>query len=490
MMDGLKKQTIAAVGWSAVDALLRQGLQFGISVILARLLAPEEFGAVAMVSIFVAVGGVFADGGFGSALIQKENPTRLDTSSVFYFNLTIGMLVALVLWLISPWIARFYRMPVLDQVTRFMALNLVINTFGSVHSVLLTKDLDFRTQTRIGAVAMVSSGVVAVVLAAKGFGVWCLVIQTLVASSLSVLLLWMWRPWRPLLAFSFGALRSLFRFGSFLFLSALLDTAYNRAYGMVIGKLYSARDLGYYSRADGTQQIPTMLLSRVVERVAFPLLSSVATNKELLYRGMQKGLVSTMFVNVPACLGLLAVSRPLVLTLFGEKWAPCIPYLQVLCLPGLLYPIHVINLSVLKSMGRSDLFFRVELVKKLLGILALVISSTISILVMAWSCVLLSVMGFVINSYYVGTLLGYSASRQIVDILPCVCAAGIMAFAVWGISLLLVNVPPPALLAMQVPVGIGVYILASWLLRIPVLSEALQQLQVWMKATRLRRGTP
>jgi O-antigen/teichoic acid export membrane protein len=468
----LKKQAIAAVGWSSVEAFARQGLQFLFSVILARLLLPEEFGVVAMISLFTLVAGVFADGGFSAALIQKRNLTIDDTSSVFYFNVGMGLMVALMMVAAAPWIAAFYRVPVLMPLTRFLALNLFLGTFGAVHTALLLKDLDFGTLTRISVSAATLSGIAAVFLAWRGWGVWSLAVQGMISTVISVLLLWIWRPWRPALRFSSVALGSLFRFGSYLFVSGLLDTVFNRLYTLVIGRVYSARQLGFYTRADTTQQVPVSLMATVVDRVMFPLLSSANGDRKILRSGVRKAVAILMLVNIPVCLGLAVVSRSLVLVLFGEKWSPCIQYLQVLCLGGLVWPLHIANLSVLKAMGRSDLFFRVEVIKKILGFSTLIVASTISVLAMAWSGVVLGVICFFLNAYYVGTLLGYPALSQLRDTYRSFLAGGGMAVCVWAVRNMLSGWSEIGLLAMMVLAGALTYNLFSALLGI----EAYRQL--------------
>jgi len=482
----LKQQAISAVGWSSVEALSRQGLQFVFSVVLARLLSPEEFGTVAMILLFTSVAGIFADGGFSAALIQKQQISIEDTSSVFFFNLAMGLATALLMVVAAPWIAAFYRTPVLQPLTRFLALSLFLGAFGAVHSALLSRDLDFRTLTRISVVATLSSGVVAIILAWRGWGVWSLAVQGLVSTVLSVLLLWLWRPWRPALRFSSTALRSLFRFGSYLFVSGLLDTAFNRMYTVIIGKVYSAKDLGYYTRADTTRQTPVMLMSTVIDRVMFPLLSSAACDRQLMHRGIRKALKILMLVNVPLCLGLTVVARPLVFTLFGEKWNACVPYLQVLSIGGVLWPLHIINLSALKALGRSDLFFKVEAFKKILGVSAIIVTSAISVLAMAWSVVALGIASFFVNAHFVGLLLGYSAGSQLRDALPCLVAGASMMFCLWTVGKCLSPMASAWLLCAQVSVGFVVYSLSCSILKIDVFRELLWEIKG--RAIRLRRA--
>jgi teichuronic acid exporter len=480
MTAELKKKSVSAVAWSALDVFMRQGVQFAIGVVLARLLAPEEFGIIAMLGLFIGLASAFADSGFSSALIQKKEVTDEETSSVFYFNVLAGLVMAVCLCAGSPWIAHFYQMPILKPLTCAMALNLFLGSFGSVHWALLNRELDFRTQMRISVVSGVISGIFAVVLATLGWGVWSLVAQTLISTVISTVGLWWCRPWRPRLLFRFAALWSLLRFGSYLLFSALLDTAYNRFYTLIIGKLYSARALGYYSRADSTQQLPANLIATIVGRVAFPIFSAAAGDKNLLHRGMRKAVESLMLVNLPVMLGLLAVSRVLVLTIFGEKWLPCVPYLQVLCLAGILWPLHIINLNLLKALGHTNLFFRLEIIKKLTGIITLLVTAKISILAMAWSQVLLGIGSYFLNAYYSGVYVNYPASRQLRDIFPLFVASIFMFVCVWPFTLIS-SLPSPALLILQVLTGGAIYFGSCAFLKFRAFTEGITELRLRLK---------
>jgi len=426
----LHQKSLRAVFWSGADVFMRQGLQFFISILLARLLAPEDFGVIAMLYVFIGLAGLFIDSGFSSALIQRQDTTHTDESTVFFFNLGMGALMALALCAAAPWIATFFELPILQNLTYVMALNLFIGAFGSIHNTLLTKTLNFKTIMKVGGVATFCSGLLAIAMAWWGFGVWSLAWQTLLSSLITVSLLWWWHPWRPHWEFSLLSLSRLFRFGGFLMLSGLLDTVYTRLYAVLIGKFFSARELGYYTRAESTQQLPVSILTGVLNRVAFPVFSEAAVDPQRLARGLRKVLVAIMLLNIPAMLGLAVVAEPLVVTLFGAKWLPCVPFLQVLCLAGVLWPLHVINLNALMAQGRSDLFFRIEVIKKVVGVVLLVLASLHSVMAIAWLRLLLGVFSFFINAHYSGVLLGYGPWRQLRDILPYGGVAMVMAVSV------------------------------------------------------------
>ena len=461
----LTQKSISATFWSGLDTLSRYGVQFFVSVALARLLTPKEFGLIGMLSLFIGIAGLFVDSGFSSALTQKRNISQEEKSSVFYFNVVIGLIMAIALATAAPLIAEFFELPILTPLTRIMALNLVVTSFGSVHWALLNKELNFRRGMKINLIATIMSGSLAITLAWFGWGVWSLAIQSVAYSVTSTAVIWIMYPWRPAIALHTRALRSLFGFGSFVLLTGILNTFYTRLNTLIIGKMYSAGDLGLYSRAYSTQQLPTSLISAIVNRVAFPIFSTAADDKDLLRRGCRKAVVGIMLINLPMMAGLVAVARPLVLTLFGDKWAPCIPYLQILSLAGLLWPFQIINPSVIAAQGRSDLLFRLEIMKDAIGLAFLLIACQISVAAIAWSMVAHGAVCFFLNGYYTGKLIQYPALRQIRDILPYLGASGAVFILVWPISLL-ESLEPAVLLILQIITGICVYILVGYIFKL------------------------
>jgi O-antigen/teichoic acid export membrane protein len=452
----LQHKAVSATLWSGIDAFARQGLQFVVSLILARLLTPQDFGTVGLLAIFIGLAGVFIDSGFSFALIQRKEISDIDLSSVFFFNISISLLAAALLCLSAPGIAAFFAMPVLKPLTWLLAANVVIGSFGAIQGLLLTKALNFRRQCIISLAAQFVSGAVAVLLAWRQYGVWSLGVQTLLATIIGTTLLWVSSSWRPRWVFSITAIRSLFRFGSFLLLSGLLDTLFNRLTSLVIGKFYSAKDLGYYSRADGTRLMPGNLISSIIGRVAFPVFAAAKEDKALLKAGLRKAITMAMMLNIPLMLGMAVTARPLVVVLFGDKWLPSVPYLQILSLAGVLWPLHVLNLNVLAAQGHSNLFFRLEVIKKVYGILLIGTACFFGIVTIAWSLVLTGIFSFCVNAYYSGRLLGYGTLRQIADLLPYAGAALIMTACSWAAHFLPFT-SPVWLLTAQVLVGAAVY---------------------------------
>ena len=466
----------SAVLWSGADIFLKNGLQFGVSIALARLLSPEEFGTVALLYFFLGIGGAFVDSGLSSALIQKREVTSTDESTVFWFNLSVGSLVALALWAAAPAIAAFYHLPVLAPLTRVMALNIVLGALGSIHGTLLSKRLDFRTQMKISGLATVCSGTVAVAMAWNGFGVWALVAQTLTATVATTALLWAFSPWRPSWTFSLASARRLFGFGGYLLASQMLYTAYSRVYTLLIGKYFSTRELGFYERANSTQQLPASLLSVVMGRVSLPLFSEAAQDKSRLRRGMQLALRGMMLLNVPAMFGIAATAEPLLLTLFGAQWLPAVPLLRVLCLGGVFWPLHGINLSVLMAQGHSHLYFYLEIVKTALGLLFLAAGSLFGVKGIAWGVGCYGAVGFVINAHYTQRHLGYGALAQLRDFLPIIAASIPMALGVYELGEYW-HVAPGIKLVAQVVTGVTGFLLTGWLVKLAALRDAVSLLR-------------
>lgn len=450
--------------------LLRHGIQFGISIALARLLSPDEFGTIALLLLFTGIASALADGGFSAAIIQRHDISYADETTVFWLNLGMGAVMALALLAASHGIANFFARPILEPLAAVMAANVFLGALGSMHAILLTKRLDFRTQMKIGAIATLLSGGVAVVVAYQGFGVWALATQALLATVVTTGLLWVFNPWRPSKTFRLASAQRLFRFGGYLAMSALLDIFYNRLYSILIGKIYGTRELGLYERADSTMHLPLGMLSSVISRVALPIFSAATNDKVQLRQGARLSVRVIMLINVPMLLGLAAVAEPLVLTLFGPKWLQAVPVLQVLCLGGVFWPLHVINLNILMAQGHSNLFFRLEVIKKLLGLTLLTAGTVHGIIGIAWSQVVFGIAAFGINAHYTKLHLEYGMVAQTKDILPLFSVASLMAGSVYWLGLHWQSDSVTKLIGM-VTFGIVLFVLGSWAARLEAVRD-------------------
>ncbi len=456
--------------WSGADGVIRALIGFSITIVLARLVSPSEFGIVAMILVFSAVAGVLIDSGLGTALIQRQDATHADESAVFYFTLAISMVMAVTLALGAPWIADFFVQPDLTVIARIMAINLVIGALGAIHTTLLMKELNFRPLLFIGLWSIALSGALAIVLAWYGYGAWSLVWQVLAQTTISTLLLWLWYPWRPLPAFDRSALRRLMIFGGPVLASKLIDTLYNRLYSVLIGKLFSPADLGFYTRAQSTQQLPTNLLTNTLNRVAFPAFSRAAKDPKRLSTALVKTTRLLMFVNLPVMAGLALVASPAVEVLFGQRWMPVVPLLQALCVVGALWPLQVLNLSALIAQGHSRLLLKIELLKKVVGIAALLISIPFGLVAIAWGQAAASVIAFLINSWYSGRFLAFGAAAQLLALRRVSLATVVMAGAVLAFKSAY-HLHPLAELVLFSSVGASVYLCACWLIRERSLQE-------------------
>lgn len=471
-MTTLHQKTTSAAKWSALDVFMRQGAQFVITIVLARILVPEDFGVIAMLSMFTGVAGVFIDNGFSAALIQRQNTTNADESTVFFFNLGMGAVTALLLCAAAPWIATFFKLPVLKYLSYAMAFSLFVGAFGSIHTTLLSKEMNFKTTAKVGVVSSVVAGALAIYMASQGYGVWSLAGHTVVSGIVTALLLWLWHPWRPAWIFSFDSLRSFFRFGGYEMASTLLDVFATNLYFVIIGKMYSVRDVGFFSRARNTQLMPVTLMMGIIQRVAYSAFSSVSEDKARLVRGLRQAQAVSMFMNIPIMVGVIILAEPLVLTLFGDQWLPCVPILQVLGLGGILWPLHILNLNILKAQGQFGLKFRIEVIKKVFAISLTVAASYYGVMAIAWAQVVLSVLGYFVNTHYTKVLLGYSGLKQLRDLAMNFVAVIPMAGAVYLITNIMQTVPLVELVVASA-MGCGIYLLTCRLLCAELLNESL-----------------
>lgn len=467
--------------WSAADAALRALLGFAITVFLARLVAPGEFGIVAMILVFSGLANVLIDSGLSTALIQRQDVEHRDESTAFYFNVAMSVLTAVVLAIAAPWIARFFAQPALAGITRLMAVSLVVGAFGSIHSTLLTKALDFRPLLFITLWSWLLSGALAIVLALRGYGAWSLAWQVVAQASIATVLLWTWHRWRPLPVFDRAALRRLLAFGGHVMAANVIDTLYTRLYSVFIGKLFSASDLGFYTRAQSTQQLPTNLLSNMLNRVALPAFARTSADPQMLRQGLAKASRLLMFVNLPLMAGMAVTARPLIVALFGVRWLPAVPLLQVLCVVGALWPLQILNVSALLAQGHSRLLLRLEMVKKGFGVLALIVASSHGLLAIAWSQVAAAGVAYLVNCFYSGRLLGFGAVAQLRALAGTIAASLLMLMVVGLAQQYLqqhLSVGPLRELLVLVPLGLLAYLAASLIFGLSQLREIAHQLRL------------
>ena len=432
----LKEKTISGLLWSFIDSFANFGVQFLIGIVLARILSPREFGLIGMLTIFIALSQSFIDSGFSTALVRKRDCTQTDYSTIFFFNLAVSLLCYVLLFAFSGAISSFFDEPQLKSLVQVLGIGLILNSFGIIQRTILTKTINFKLQTKISLIASLGSGIIAITMALKGFGVWSLVALTLSRYALTSIFLWVYTNWNPTLVFCLKSFSELFGFGSKLLLSGLIDTAYRNIYYLIIGKYFSAVELGFYTRADQFQTLPSSNLNAIISRVSFPVLASIQDDIPRLKKNYRKLIKSTMLLTFILMLGMAAIAKPMILTLIGEKWLPSAIYLQLLCFVGMLYPLHAINLNMLKVQGRSDLFLRLEIIKKILAVPIILLAVFMGIKAMIIGMFVLSLIAYYLNSHWSGKLIDYSSIQQVKDIWPSFFLALIVNGTVFSISFL------------------------------------------------------
>jgi O-antigen/teichoic acid export membrane protein len=463
----LRQKTLKALNWNVLSTVGEQGTRLVVSIVIARFLLPSEYGLTAMLAIFTGFGELLINGGFSKAIIQKANLTDLELSSVFFFNVFVSIACAAALTGLGPFIASFYHMPVLSMMAAILSLDFIISALGLVQNAVLIRNLEFKVQFAARMAGTISSGVVGVLMAILGCGVWSLVAQALVANGVTVACYWVHRGWRPSTFFQAAALRPMFSFGSKLLFSGVLEVFFKNIYTIVIGKAFSAAELGLYSRAQQFQQLPVENISSITERVLFSSFSRIQDDKEQLKRMLRQTLVLLSMVTFPLMMGLAICAKPLILLVLGSNWQGCAAYLRPLCVIGSLYPLQLINLTVLTAQGRSDLFLRLEIIKKILALGVIVVTWKFGIMMMIYGQILVAVICYAINSYYTGRFLNYGLLSQLGDILPYAGMALVMGAVVysWGNLAHEVNV---GLFVSQILVGIVAYSFACRLFSLEV----------------------
>lgn len=457
MSESLKSKTVKGVGWSAIDNVAQMGVTFLVSIVLARLLSPDDYGLIGLITIVTAVCTTLVNGGFSTALIRKKDITDDDYNTAFIVNLGMSLLLYAAVYLCSPFIADFFQREELVPLTRVSSLGLVIGALSLVQQARLTKRIDFKSQTKITLVASVASGVIGIVMALLGFGVWALVAQTLSNQALRTILLWVVNKWIPQLRFSKDSFHDLFGFGWKMMLSGLLDTVWKELYQVIVGKFYSPATLGQYTRSKQFSQLLSSNLTSVIQRVTFPVLSNIQDDKERMVAAYRKMIKTTMFITAIGMFFLGAIAEPLLYCLIGPKWHEAATYLPLICISGSTYPLHAMNLNMLQVQGRSDLFLGLEIIKKIIAIGPLLIGAFVGIMPMLYTNILTSIISYFLNSYYSGKLLGYSSWMQMKDIAPSYGVATLVALSVFFLKYLPVS--NWVILPMQIVIGGVVFFL-------------------------------
>ncbi len=471
--DSQNTRSLAVSGliWRFLERFGAQGVTFVVSIILARLLDPEVYGVVAIVTVFTAILNVFIDSGLGNALIQKKDADDLDFSSVFLFNMVMCVLLYLLLFAAAPLVARFFQMPQLTPLLRVMCLTVVISGVKNVQQAYVSVHLLFKRFFFATLGGTIGAAVLGIWMAYRGYGVWALVAQGLFNSAVDTTILWLTVKWRPKLMFSFERFKRLFTFGWKLLVSQLIDTLYNELRQLIIGRRYTAENLAFYNRGYTFPNVFVINVNSAIDSVLFPVMSGAQDSVDSVRAMTRRSIRVSSYVMWPIMLGIAAVSRPLVAVLLTEKWLPCVPYMIIFCLSYAFLPMETANLNAIKALGRSDIFLRLTVIKKVLGFVILAATMWFGPLVMAASNLFFSVVNQIINAWPNRKLLHYSYGQQILDILPSLLLSAGMAAAVWCVQLL--QLPDLPTLLIQVALGVTLYLLGSWLLKLESFSYLL-----------------
>lgn len=469
--ESLKKKTARGVVWSAMERFSTQGVQFVVMIVMARLLTPSDYGIVGLLTIFLGVAQTLIDSGFSQALIRKQDRTEVDNNTVFYFNLVVSAVLYAILFAIAPLVADFYEMPLLKPVMRAVCLGIVFNSLAVVQRALYTARLDFKSQAKASFSAAILSGVVGIMMAYYGAGVWAIVAQQLVDLGVNTLLLWVMSSWHPRRCYSWASFRELFSFGSKMLASGLLDTIYSNIYPIVIGKLFSASSLGHYTRAHQFASFPSSNLTGILQRVSYPVLCEIQDDDARLANSYRRLLKLSAYIIFPLMAGLSAVAGAFVNISIGSQWGFCALLLQIICFSSMWYPIHAINLNLLQVKGRSDFFLKLEVVKKIVGLSMLCVTYRFGLEVMCYGNIATSLLCLVINTHYTGKLIHVGFLRQMCDLLPTLLVCLVMFALIRVVNLC---VPTDLLqLIVGIIVGASFYLAVTYVLKFKELQELL-----------------
>ena len=450
--------------WRFAERCGAQLVTFIVSIVLARILAPEDYGTIALVTVFTTILQVFVDSGLGTALIQKKEADDLDFSSVFFFNFAVCLILYIGMFIAAPFIAEFYNDSSLTSVVRVISLTIVISGVKGIQQAYVSRNMMFKRFFFSTIGGTIFSAVFGIVLAYQGFGVWALVAQQLSNTAIDTLILWLTVKWRPKLMFSWNRLKTLLVFGWKLLVSALLDTCYNNLRNLIIGKMYSSADLAYYNQGDKFPKVIVTNINTSIDSVLLPTMSSAQDDRERVKNMTRRAIKTSTYVMAPLMMGLAFCSVPIVHLVLTDKWLPCVPFLRIFCVTYMFYPIHTANLNAINAMGRSDWFLRLEVIKKIVGMAILLSTMWFGVMAMAYSLLLSSVLSQIINSWPNRKLLGYGYLEQIRDIAPAIILAVIMGICVYFIGY--IPLPTIVTLIIQIVAGAVTYIVLSAILKL------------------------
>jgi teichuronic acid exporter len=467
----LKKHALRGFIWSFLQQFSSQLITFSVQLILARILLPSEFGLIGMLTVFIGIGTALFEGGMTSSLIRVSTVDTKDYSTVFFFNLGVSVLIYLLFFLSAPYIASFYRQPMLTDIARVYGLSFVFLAFGTVQNTILTKEMKFKKQTMITFPALLIGSIVGVILANNGYGVWSLVYSMLITNLLTSVFLWFSSDWQPQFIFDVDKFKLHFHFGYKMTLSSLLDTIFTNIYQIIIGRFYSPVLVGYYTRANSLMMLPVGNVSAALNKVVFPLFAKVQHDIPSLRAAYKKIMLVVLFVITPIIVLMALLADQLVVFLFTEKWLPIVPIFQIICFSGVLYPLHLYNLMILQVKGRSDLFLKLEVIKKVILVLIIVISIFYGFTSLLIGYVIASILALFINTYYAGSMIDYTMKQQLLDILPIFVISICMGLVVFFVNSNLIAYNNISRLIISSSAGVIVYIFLAFIFKFQTIND-------------------
>lgn len=419
-MSTLRKKTISGLIWTFSQQFGVQLINFGVSVVLARLLLPAEFGLLGMIAIFIAIGNSLVDSGMTSSLIRTEKPDDTDYSTVFYTNLFVSIIIYLIIFFLAPFISDFFEQEVLTSLVRIYCLTFIIRAFSTVQSTRLNKDMNFKTQMLINIPSLIIGGISGIFFAYNGYGVWSLVYMNLIQTGIGTLQLWIYSRWKPQFTFSVERLKIHFGFGYKLTIAGLIDTFVKNFYNLVIGKMFPAAQLGFYTRAKSLQELPVNNISAALNKVTYPMFSSIVNESEKLHSVYKRLVQQVFFWITPILTVSIIIATPLIRFLITEKWLPAVPYFQLLCIAGIVTPLNSYNLNILLIKGRSDVYLRLGIIKNVLAIAGALLVIPYGMYGLLYGMILSTYLTFFVNAYFCGQYLSMSLFQQLKDIFPII----------------------------------------------------------------------
>ena len=474
--ESLKRKTKVGLYWKFVEQFFNYGMTFIVGIVMARFLTPEDYGITALPAVFVSIAGIFTSAGFASAMIRKPELTEEDLATSFYYSAGMGIIIYVFLFFASPWIAVYYDTPVLTSLMRVNALSFIYGSMGSAQSIILQRRLDFKTPTYVGVVTKLVSGVVGIYMAYNGYGVWALTISTLIAGITNFLILWFVVKWYPKTGWSKESFRYLWGFGNKFIASQLIDTIYNNITPMIVGKYYSTKDLGVYNRAENYAKLPSQNLQGVIQSVTYPVLSKMLDDSERLAANYRRIIKATGFIVFPIMMLLAGLAHPLICIMITEKWSAAVILLQLLCFNMMWWPIQSINLNLLMVLNRTDLFLRLEVVKKIYGIIILVLTLPFGLVFFCAGRIMSAYISLFVNTYYNKELINYGFFRQFADLIPSLSLSFLTFCLSFGCTCIFDDNWMQLILGFIA--GLSVYIVGAVLFKMDGLHDALYLLKI------------